>query len=134
MIGKLRRGVSMSLFVHKMDFWKYLPVKGIESLNAELNEHFQAVLTLPDQPGRIHPAARWEEGGDFLDAVGQQQHGAAVVAVAGVVEADADLEDALVEAADRTAFGVPFVFDLFVGFVEPAGIEELDAAEDTVRQ
>jgi len=76
--------------------------------------------------GKVETEASGEEGGGFFDAVGEEQHGPTVIAIAGVVETDADLEDALIEAADRAGFRVPLVLDRFVRLVILAGVEERD--------
>ena len=84
-------------------------------------------LAFVDEASEVEALAGGGEGGGFFDAVGQQQNGPAMVAVAGVVEPDADLENALIQATDRAGFRVPFVLDHFVRFVIRAFIKETDA-------
>ena len=92
------------------------------------------LVRLAGEAGGVDALAGGEEAARLLDAVGQEEDRAAVVAAAGVVEADADLEDALVEAADRAALGVPLVLDRLVRLVELAGVEEADALQDAGRR
>src|SRR5687767_13760513 len=59
------------------------------------NDPVQTRLALDDQAPGLDPQAAGHEAARLGDAVAQEQDRAAVVAVAGVVETDADLEDAL---------------------------------------
>lgn len=62
------------------------------------------------------------------DALLQESRGAVEVAVPPVVEPDADLQDAVVEVADRRACIAPQDLDRLVLLEELAGVELLDAA------
>src|SRR5262245_39934840 len=57
-----------------------------------------------------------------------------MVAVAGVMETDPNLENPLVEPADRTALGVPLVFDRFGALVELPRVEEADPLQHPRRE
>lgn len=57
-----------------------------------------------------------------------------VVAVAPVVEADPDLQDPVIETADRRARVTPERLEGLVLFEELAGVELLDAADERLRR
>jgi hypothetical protein len=57
-----------------------------------------------------------------------------VVAVAPVMEADTDLQDPVIEAADRRACLTPERLEGLVLFEELAGVELLDAADQRRRR
>jgi hypothetical protein len=57
-----------------------------------------------------------------------------MVAVAPVMEADADLQDPVIEAADRSACLTPQRLEGLVLFEELAGVELLDAADEGFRR
>ena len=57
-----------------------------------------------------------------------------MVPVAPVVEADADLQDPVIETADRRACVTPERLESLVLFEELAGIELLDAADEGLRR
>src|SRR5690349_6814190 len=88
-----------------------------EVRRAEFLDPGQAGATLGDEAAGVETEAAGGEAGRLLDAVGEEEDGAAVVAPPRVVEADADLEDALVEAADLAPLGVPLVLDHLVALV-----------------
>ena len=56
-----------------------------------------------------------------------------MIAAPGVVQSDADLEDALVEQPDRAPLGVPLVLDLLMRLVVLAGVEKRDPGPDAFR-
>ena len=57
-----------------------------------------------------------------------------MVAVAPVMEADTDLQDPVIEAADRCACVTPERLEDLVLFEELTGIELLDAADEGLRR
>src|SRR5688572_9589895 len=104
-----------------------------------------AVGAYGDQPlargGRVgHERAHFNaltvrsEGPQTLDPLLQERGGAMEVAVAPVVEADADLEDPVVQAAHRCASVAPEELERLVLVEELAGVELLDAADQLWRR
>lgn len=103
------------------------PVELAEAVAAEGVDLVEAALGLLAEDSGIDPVADWCEAARLVDAVTQEQRCATVVAVAQVVESDADLEDALIQVADRVGLRAPEVFKDLVTFVVFAGIEEADS-------
>src|SRR5690606_37308683 len=87
------------------------------------------VLGLGRERRGIDALAGREEAAHLLDAPGQEVHRAAPVAATQMVEPDVDLEDPLVEEADRIRLGAPDIFQDLVALEELAGVEEGDPGE-----
>src|SRR2546426_1000495 len=72
-------------------------------------------------------------GGERLDALVEEGGGAVEVAVAPVVKAHADLQDPVVQRADRRARVAPQKLERLVLLEELAGVELLDAPDQLGR-
>jgi len=57
--------------------------------------------------GHVDALTRWRERLEARDALSDERRGTVEVAVAPVVETDADLQDAVIEVAHRRARGAP---------------------------
>lgn len=83
-----------------------------------------------DQRGHVDALAPRRERSESRDALIEQRAGAVMIAVAPVMEADADLQDAVVEIADRRPRGAPEELEGLVLLEELAGVELLDAVDE----
>jgi hypothetical protein len=83
-----------------------------------------------DERGDIDALAHRRERAEARDAFLEEDAGAVVVAVAPVVEADTDLQDPVIEAADRRARVTPERLEGLVLFEELAGVELFDPADE----
>src|SRR5690554_6882494 len=115
-------GVRIILAGH-MDKRNTAAVEGIDVRQPQQADAIEARLGLPDQPCGVDAEGGREKSGELLDAVRQEQHRALLVPVQGVIEPDANLQDALVEPADRASLGVPLVLDDLMLLIEPALVE-----------
>jgi len=101
-------------------------VEVAHALRTEREESLAGRGRVRDEPRDIDTLAGRRERAEALDAF-LEQHGRAVeVAAPPVMETDADLQDAVVEAADRCARGAPEQLEGLVLLVELAGVELLD--------
>src|SRR5918998_3941911 len=103
-------------------------------LPPEIFELLQARCALTDEAPHVDAQRLGLELPQAFDPVSQHPCGAAPVAVLEVVEADADLEDALVEEAYPARLLHPGLFEVLVALVELAPVELLDALQGEVRQ
>src|SRR5919107_5642094 len=103
-------------------------------LASERFELLEAGLALADQLRHVEAEGRRFELFESGGAVAQQAGGSAPVAVLQVVEADAHLQDSLVEVADAPGLVHPGLFEILVALEELAPVEFLYAPEDEVRQ
>src|SRR5919112_1627490 len=103
-------------------------------LASERFELLEAGLPLADQLRHVEAEGRRFELFESGGAVAQQAGGSAPVAVLQVVEADAHLQDALVEITDASGLVHPGLFEILVALEELAPVEFLYAPEDEVRQ
>ena len=83
----------------------------------EGEERVQRGLAFQDQTSEIEALTGGQEGTRLFDPVSQEQQRPGVIAAAGVMEPDPDLQDALVEPANRTPLGMPLVLQLLVRLV-----------------
>jgi len=81
-----------------------------------------------DELGDVNPLTRRRERLEPGNALPEQDRRAVEIAVAPVVEPDADLQDAVIEVADRRARLAPQRLDRLVLLEELAGVEPSDAA------
>ena len=97
-----------------------------------LLEEFSGVelLDAADERRDIDTLARRRERPESSDPFLEEDARAVVVAVAPVMEADTDLQDPVIEAADRRAGVTPQRLEGLVLFEELAGVELLDAADE----
>lgn len=82
-----------------------------------------------DERGDVDALARRGERREPRDALLEQDARAVMIPVAPVMEPDADLQDAVVQAADRRACAAPEQLQGLVLLEELSGVELLDAAE-----
>jgi hypothetical protein len=101
-------------------------------LGSEAEQLVARCARVVDERGDVDAVARRREGPQALDALLEQDAGAVVVAVAPVMEAHADLEDPVIQAADRRARLEPQGLEGLVLLEELAAIELLDAAQQGV--
>jgi hypothetical protein len=85
---------------------------------------------IPDEGGDVDRLARWRERAQPVDAFFEKNGRAVKIAAAPVVKADTDLEDAVIEAADRSGRVAPQELERLVLLEEVARVELLDAAEE----
>jgi len=93
----------------------------------------QVIVEFPgfdDEAFHIDGHAGGPIGFELGQAVSEFRHGASPVSPSPVVEADADLQDALVEVADGVRFMDPNFFERFVLLEELMPVELLDAAKE----
>src|SRR5215203_1597758 len=114
--------------------WYLRLVEFFYALASERFELSEAGLALADQLRHVDAEGRRFELLESGGAVAQQAGGAAPVAVLQVVEADAHLQDALVEITDAPGLVHPGLFEILVALEELAPVEFLYAPEDEVRQ
>src|SRR5258708_6046592 len=86
-----------------------------------------------DERGDVDALAARRERSKSPNAFVEQHARAVMVAVVPVVEADADLEDAVIEGADRRTGVAPEKLEGLVLLEELAGVELLDAADELGR-
>jgi hypothetical protein len=87
-------------------------------------------LGVGDEAIDVGPHASAFERLEVGDPASQQLRRAARVAAAQVLDADADLQDALVEVANRVALREPLELEGLVLLEELAAVELLDAAAE----
>ena len=85
-----------------------------------------------DERGDVDPLACRSERAQARDALVEQDARAVVVAVAPVMEPDPDLQDAVIEAADRRSRVAPQGLEGLVLLEELARVELLDAMSQRV--
>src|SRR5215213_1304167 len=121
---------SRSTFaLKKLDLRDQSPVELAHPLASQPFELFQAPLALSDEPRDIYTEGLRLELPEALGAVAEQARCPAPVAVLLVVEADTNLEDALVEEADPPGLLHPGLLEVLVALVELAPVELLYAPE-----
>ena len=86
------------------------------------------------EPRDVHPEAGPLRGGQVGQAAAELVHRAPVVAAPQVVEPDANLQDALVEVADRVRLRPPDVLQSLVALPVFPGVELGDAREQGGRR
>src|SRR2546423_3626628 len=106
----------------------------VESLDSNALELVDAALGGGDQAVDVDVHAASAEGFEVGDPALPQRSRAGGVAAAQVLEADPDLEDALVEVAHRVALGQPLLLERFVLLVELATVELLDTPPQARRR
>jgi hypothetical protein len=87
---------------------------------------------VPDEGGDVDRLARWRERAQTLDALFEEHGRAMKVAATPMVEADADLEDAVIETAHWCGCVAPHQLERFVLFEELTRVELLDATKELV--
>src|ERR671917_1243710 len=120
--------------LYPLDLRQLRRVELAHPIAPELFELLQARLALPDEAAYVYPQRLGLELPQAFEPVSQHACGPAPVAVLEVVEADADLEDALVEEADSARLLHPGLFEVLVARVELAPVELLYASQGEVRQ
>lgn len=108
-------------------------VKAVEPADADALELGEAALGVGDEAIDVDLHAAKLERLEVGDPPSPQPPGAAGVAAAQVLEADTDLQDALVEVADRVALLEPLELEGLVLLEELAAVELLDAAAEARR-
>ncbi len=127
--GAVEGRVSAGQRLDELHPWDQRSVKLAHPLATERFELFQASLALPDELGDVYALSFRLELLEALCTVAQETRGPAPVTVLLVVEAHADLEDALVEEADPPRFLHPGLLEVLVTLVEFAPVELLYALE-----
>src|SRR5918994_6622373 len=94
----------------------------------------QATFAFADELRHVDAEGYWFELVEAGGAVAQEAGSAAPVAVLEVVEADAYLQDALVEIADAPGLLHPGLFEVLVTLEELAPVEFFYALDDEVWQ
>src|SRR5215213_3306033 len=121
---------SRSTFaLKKLDLRDQSPVELAHPLASQPFELFQAPLALSDEPRDVHTEGLRLELPEALGTVAEQARCPAPVAVLLVVEADTNLEDALVEEADPPGLLHPGLLEVLVALVQLAPVELLYAPE-----
>jgi len=87
-----------------------------------------------DERGHIHASARGCERHEVVDPLAEQRASPVAVPRAPVVAAHADLENAAVEVAQRTALRAPQQLERLVLLEEPAAVELGDRREQLRRR
>src|SRR5690348_1452361 len=90
-----------------VDHRNLAPIKLREPVRAELDDLVEAALRGQHQRSGLHALALGQEPAHLGDPVAEQQNRAAMIATTGMMQPDPDLEDALVEQANRPPLGVP---------------------------
>jgi hypothetical protein len=109
--------------------------RAVEALEpADALELGEAALGVGDEAIDVDLHAATPERLEVGDPPSPQPPGAAGVAATQVLEADADLQDALVEVADRVALLEPLELEGFVLLEELTAVELLDAAAEPRRR
>lgn len=105
----------------------------VQMLDTRFPDVVEKTLTLRDKPRRVHASTLGQKSRHLLDSIGEQQNGASLIASPGVMKPNANLKNALIEPPNSAPFGVPFVLDFFMAFVELTGIEQFDSFQDSGR-
>ena len=100
----------------------------------ELLEPLAGVGRVCDQSRNMDCLARRREGPQAFDALVEQDASAMEVAATPMVEADADLKDAVIQAPVRRADVAPEQLERLVLLEELALVELLDALEELRRR
>src|SRR6185312_16110309 len=108
------------------------PVKLLDALRSEFAEQGETVARGAVECQCVNPHAPWAKAANFIGAAIEQFHRAAPVAPVEMMERDADLQDALVECADRIRFRAPDIFEHFVALEIFSRIEQLDPLQEAV--
>jgi hypothetical protein len=114
--------------------WSIREVELAHPIGAEGKEPFARRGGAGDESRDVDGLACRHEGSQPLDAFFEEHRRAMKVAAAPVVKPNADLEDAVIEAAHRCARVAPQELEGFVLLEELAGVELLDAAEKRLRR
>src|SRR5258705_5044273 len=104
-------------------------VDAAHPLGADCEEPLSRRGGVSDQRLDVDALTAWRESAETLDPFLQQRRRTVVVAVAPVMKAHADLEDAVVEASDRRARVAPQKLERLVLLEEVAGVELLDTMD-----
>src|SRR5258705_9902581 len=109
-------------------------VDAAHPLGADCEEPLSRRGGVSDQHLDVDALTAWRESAETLDPFLQQRRRTVEVAVAPVMKAHADLEDAVVEASDRRACVAPQELERLVLLEELAGVELLDAMDQLWRR
>jgi hypothetical protein len=109
-------------------------IEALEPAVTHAVELIEAALGRTDQTVDVHVHAAAAERLEVGDAAPPQSSGARGVAAPQVLEADADLQDPLVEVADGVALGEPLLLERLVLLEELAAVELLDSAPQARRR
>src|ERR1700716_3542716 len=104
-------------------------VDATHALGAQRDEPFARCGRVGDERPDVDAVAAWRERAETLDPFLEESGCAVKGPVAPVMEADADLEDTVVQAADRRACIAPEELEGLVLFEELAGVELLETAD-----
>src|SRR5438132_92801 len=108
-------------------------VDAAHPLGAERDQALARGGRVGDERVDLDPLTSRRERAEALDAFVEQRGCAVEVAVAPVMKAHADLQDPVVEAADRRARVAPQQLERLVLLEELAGVELLDASDQLRR-